>query len=111
MKLTNLLLLACAAFTSASGAALADDGMLAPRQAPAKTIPVPTEVSPQLQKLIAAPLNPVWNVLWTTGEQWRTAADAQAAKVMQALPAMRASGRHGAGIDDQRREGAYRDAQ
>jgi epsilon-lactone hydrolase len=89
MKLTRFLLLACAAFVSISGAALADDGTLAPRQAPAKTIPVPTEVSPQLQKLIASPLNPAWNILWTTGEQWRTAADAQAAKVMQTLPAMR----------------------
>src|SRR5258707_9442481 len=89
MKLTKFLLLACAAFASVSDAALADDDTLAPRQVPAKTIPVPTEVSPQLQKLIAAPLNPAWNVLWTTGEQWRTAADAQAAKAMQTLPAMR----------------------
>ena len=32
MKLTKFLLLACAAFASVSGAALADDGTLAPRQ-------------------------------------------------------------------------------
>ncbi|MGF6598625.1 monoterpene epsilon-lactone hydrolase [Paraburkholderia sp. GAS448] len=89
MKLTKFLLLACAAFASVSSAALADDGALAPRQVPAKTIPVPTEVSPQLQKLIAAPLNPAWNVLWTTGERWRAAANAQAAKVMQTLPPLR----------------------
>ncbi|MEA3092209.1 MAG: hypothetical protein QOJ04_3551, partial [Caballeronia sp.] len=42
MKLTKFLLLACAAFASVSGAVLADAGPLAPRQVPAKTIPVPT---------------------------------------------------------------------
>jgi acetyl esterase/lipase len=89
MKFTSLLVLACAAFAAVSGIALADDGSRAPRQVPAKTLPVPTDVSPQLQKLIAAPLNPSWNVLWTTGEQWRAAANAQAAKAMQTLPAMR----------------------
>jgi monoterpene epsilon-lactone hydrolase len=38
---------------------------------PAKSIPVPTDVSPGRQKFIAAPLNPVWHELWKTGEEWR----------------------------------------
>ncbi len=89
MKLTKFLLLACAAFVSVSGVALADDATLAPRQVPAKTVPVPSDVSPGLQKLIAAPYNPAWNDLWTTGDEWRKAADAQAAGVMKAIPPCR----------------------
>jgi monoterpene epsilon-lactone hydrolase len=88
MKFTKFLLLACAAFASVSGVVLADDAALAPRQVPAKTVPVPSDVSPELQKLIAAPYNPAWNDLWTTGADWRKAADAQAAGVMKKIPAM-----------------------
>jgi acetyl esterase/lipase len=60
-----------------------------PLQVPAKSLPVPTDVSPEMQKLIAAPRNPNWDHLWKTGEEWRKAADAQAAKAVQALPALR----------------------
>ncbi|WP_233889877.1 alpha/beta hydrolase [Paraburkholderia flagellata] len=90
MKLTKFILLACAAFASVSGVALADDVALAPRQVPAKTVPVPGDVSPELQKLIAAPYNPNWNAQWTTGEAWRKAANIQAAAVMKNIPAMQA---------------------
>ena len=79
-----------AALTQTGGEALAQTGgMLAPRQEPAKTLPVPTDVSPGMQAIIAAPLNPDWNVLWTTGEEWRAAADKQAAKTVASLPALR----------------------
>jgi epsilon-lactone hydrolase len=88
MNLSKLLLLACAACAGVSGMAHADDGGFAPRHVPAKTLPVPTDVSPELQKLIAAPYNPAWNVLWKTGEQWRAAADKRAAQVMQNIPPM-----------------------
>jgi epsilon-lactone hydrolase len=37
------------------------DEALAPRNVPAKSIPVPLTPSPQLQTLIAAPLRPGWN--------------------------------------------------
>jgi epsilon-lactone hydrolase len=91
MKLTRLpvLALACTVLAAACGAALADDSALAPLQVPAKSLPVPADVSPELQKIIAAPRNPAWSVLWKTGEEWRTAANAQAVKTVQALPAMR----------------------
>ena len=58
-------------------------------QVPAKSLPVPNDVSPELQKLIAAPRNPDWNRLWKTGEEWRAYANQQAAKTMQTLPTMR----------------------
>jgi monoterpene epsilon-lactone hydrolase len=62
---------------------------LAERMVPAKSLPVPTDVSPGMQKIIAAPLNPNWNILWSTGEEWRETANAQAAKAMEALPGIR----------------------
>lgn len=90
MKLTKFILLACAAFASVSGVALAENVALTPRQVPAKTVPVPGDVSPELQKLIAAPYNPNWNAQWTTGEAWRKAANIQAAAVMENVPSMQA---------------------
>jgi acetyl esterase/lipase len=89
MNFTHLLVLACTTFAGSYSAAQTSGGALAPLQVPAKTLPVPTDVSPEMQKIIAAPRNPTWNVLWKTGEEWRAAANAQAAKTIQGLPAMR----------------------
>src|ERR1700731_4489494 len=44
---------------------------LAPREEPAKTIPVPSDVSPQLQAVIPKPLTPGWNPPPTTPEGWK----------------------------------------
>ena len=44
---------------------------------------------PRVAEIIAAPRKPDWDVLWKTGEEWRAAANAQAAKSVQSLPAMR----------------------
>jgi len=84
-----LVSLACTALVAAHGAVLADDTALAPLQVPAKSLPVPADVSPELQRIIGAPRNPAWNKLWKTGEEWRTAANVQAAKIVQRLPALR----------------------
>jgi monoterpene epsilon-lactone hydrolase len=88
MKLSKFLVLACAALAGVSGMASAADGALAPRQVPAKTVPVPTDVSPELQKLIAAPYTPDWNAQWKTGAEWRTAANKRAAQVMPLIAPM-----------------------
>jgi len=61
-----------------------------PRNMPARTIPVPNTVSPQMQKLIAAPLSPTWNVIPKTAAEWKAQVAAGAAATMQALPALRA---------------------
>ncbi|AFL87515.1 esterase/lipase [Terriglobus roseus DSM 18391] len=61
----------------------------APLQVPAKSLPVPTDVSVGMQEIIAAPLRPGWNDLWKTGEEWRKAANIAAAKTIETLPAMR----------------------
>jgi hypothetical protein len=53
--------------------AIAQTPAPAPREVPAKTVPVPDTVSPQMQKLIAAPLTPTWNVIPKTADEWRAA--------------------------------------
>jgi epsilon-lactone hydrolase len=77
---------ACMALASGAMAQTAD---LAPREVPARSLPVPGTVSPQVQKLIAAPLRQNWDNPPTSGEAWRTAANAGAAATIQGLPAMR----------------------
>jgi acetyl esterase/lipase len=76
-------------FTIASGILALAFVVRAQLEVPAKNLPVPKDVSPEMQQIIGAPLNPAWNVLWKTGEEWRAAANAQAAKTVQGLPALR----------------------
>lgn len=86
MNRTKAILLAGTILTVQPGFA-AD--ISAPRQVPAKTLPVPTGgVSPGMQAFIAAPLNPDWDKLWTTGEDARKFADVQAANVVKGIPGM-----------------------
>jgi epsilon-lactone hydrolase len=60
-----------------------------PRDLPARTIPVPDTVSPQMQKLIAAPPPPNWNVIPKTTEEWKAQVNAGAAATVRTLPALR----------------------
>jgi acetyl esterase/lipase len=60
-----------------------------PLDLPARTIPVPDTVSSQMQKLIAAPLNPMWNVIPKTADEWKAQVNASAAGTLQTLPALR----------------------
>jgi monoterpene epsilon-lactone hydrolase len=43
-----------------------------PRQVPARSVPVPTTVSPEMQALIGAPPSPNWNVAPKSIDEWRT---------------------------------------
>jgi acetyl esterase/lipase len=61
----------------------------AARDLPARTIPVPDTVSPQMQKLIAAPLNPTWNVIPRTADEWKAQVNASATATLQTLPTLR----------------------
>ncbi|RYC32373.1 alpha/beta hydrolase [Lichenibacterium minor] len=62
--------LSIAALVGLSLPVLAADG-LAPRDEPAKTLPVPDTVSPELQAVIAQPLHDGWNTPPTTPDGWR----------------------------------------
>jgi acetyl esterase/lipase len=73
----------------ASAPAMAQSAKPGPRDVPAKILPVPyADISPGMQKLIAAPLNPDWNDQWKTGAEARAYANKQAAGVMKTIPGM-----------------------
>ena len=61
---------------------------LAPREVPAKVIAVPDTVSPQIQKQIAMPLTPTWNVIPDTAEGWREQVRAGAIATEKTIPAL-----------------------
>jgi epsilon-lactone hydrolase len=85
MKLLSMI--ACGALLSFPAAATATD--LAPLDVPAKALPAPTaDISPEMQTLVGAPLNPNWNKLWKTGEEARAFADTRAANTVKTIPAM-----------------------
>ena len=48
-----------------AGTAHAED-----RTVPARTLPVPTDVSPQVQAMLAQPIRPDFNVTPKTADQW-----------------------------------------
>ncbi|MGH8611574.1 MAG: alpha/beta hydrolase fold domain-containing protein [Gammaproteobacteria bacterium] len=83
--------LACfvAAIALSASRAIAQTPAPGPREVPAKTVPVPDTVSPQMQTLIAAPLTPTWNVIPKTAEEWKAQVDASAAATIRGLPALR----------------------
>jgi len=59
------------------------------REVPARSIPVPNTVSPQMQAIIAQPLNSSWNVVPTTVEEWKARVEKAALGVMAELPHLR----------------------
>jgi epsilon-lactone hydrolase len=59
------------------------------REVPARTLPVPTTVSPQMQKIIGTPINPNWKVIPQTPEEWKAQVAKAAAAVIKGLPALR----------------------
>lgn len=70
----------------ACGPAFAED--LAPRDVPAKTVPVPGTISPQMQAIVAQPLRTNWDKPPTTPDGWRQLADGIATSVAPQIPAM-----------------------
>jgi epsilon-lactone hydrolase len=58
-------------------------------QVPAKSLPVPETVSPQMQKLIGAPLNPSHNQIPATHEEWKKQIGGVEAATVKGLPALR----------------------
>ena len=66
MRIGPLLLFACTALIVRRIAAQ-DNAAPGALKVPARTVPVPTDVSPELQKIIAAPRTSGWDKLWKTG--------------------------------------------
>jgi acetyl esterase/lipase len=55
---------------------------------PARSVPVPSTVSPQMAKIIGLPLRTNWNLLPKSGEEWKPVADAGAVGTIKNLPGM-----------------------
>ncbi len=55
---------------------------------PAKRLPVPGTPSPQIQKLISAPIRPGWNMVPKSDQEWRQVVDAGAAATLKTLPGL-----------------------
>ena len=71
------------------GKAAASPSPLAPRSIPARVLPVPDTVRPELQARIAAPYPPDWDVIPETASAWRDLAARSAAEVVPHLAAIR----------------------
>ncbi len=59
------------------------------REVPARTLPVPDTVSPQMQAIIGRPFNPAFNLVPETTADWKTRIDQAAALTVAALPKIR----------------------
>jgi acetyl esterase/lipase len=79
MKIFSIMLVVASPLAFAQGA----------RDVPAKNLPIPETVSPQIQKQIAAPLTPTWNVIPNTAAGWKEQVDAGYQATMKGLPALR----------------------
>ncbi len=80
------------AYLTAAIAALGPQAMAqtaGPLEVPAKSVPVPSTVSPQMQKIIGAPLRSIWNIQPKTGEEWQPVAAAAAAATIKSIPGLR----------------------
>lgn len=82
--------LAAVAALHSAAVAFAQTTPLAPREVPAKTIPVPNTVSMELQQIIAQPLRTAWNTPPTTPEGWKQLAESIRAAAAPNVEAMRA---------------------
>jgi monoterpene epsilon-lactone hydrolase len=78
-----------AALTLLAGQATAQTTSPGALEVPARTVPVPSTVSPQMQKIIGAPLRQNWNVLPKTGEEWKPVAEAGAAATIKNIPGIK----------------------
>src|SRR5262245_20735832 len=61
----------------------------APRDVPAKAIPVPSTVSSEMQAIIAQPYVQLWNVVTKSPAEWKAIVDKAAAQVMTEQPGLR----------------------
>jgi monoterpene epsilon-lactone hydrolase len=81
--------LLCAAVAMlGSGACNAQTASAPVLEVPARSVPVPGTVSPQMAKIIGAPLRNNWNLLPKSGEEWKPVADAGAAATLKNIPGM-----------------------
>lgn len=59
------------------------------KEVPSRLLPVPDTVSPEMQAIIARPLDPTFNIAPKTTADWRTRVDTAARTTVAALPQLR----------------------
>ena len=59
------------------------------REVPARSLPVPDTVSPEMQAVIAQPLDPSFNVAPSTAAEWKARVERAASATIAALPQLR----------------------
>ena len=69
--------------------AAAQSGPPSTREVPARSIPVPETVSPQMQAVIARPFNPNFNLVPETTVDWNKRVEDAARNVVATLPRLR----------------------
>lgn len=85
-KLTFVSLVLAASVSA--GTAQAFDSM---RDVPARSIPLPTEASPEIQAMIAAGSAPIWNDHPKTTDEWKAWVNTSAQRAIKALPRLKES--------------------
>ena len=83
--------LACATLVLCAAPGSAQTPSSGARDLPAKAIPVPDTVSPQMQKLIGSPLSPTYNVIPKAADEWKAQVNAGYEATMKTLPELRAA--------------------
>jgi len=78
-----------AAGAAALGVFVASQAMAQTREVPAKVLEVPGTVSPQLQKIVNAPLNPFYDKIPATNEEWKKQIRGIEEATAKGLPALR----------------------
>jgi len=84
----SLVWLTLASALAVPAMSLAQSPQTRSRDVPAKVLAVPTDVSPEMQEIIARPLNPDWNDQWKSAAEARRYADKQAATVVKTIPGL-----------------------
>jgi epsilon-lactone hydrolase len=69
--------------------ALGQGSPQAEREVPARALPAPDTVSPQLQKIVGAPLNPLWNVIPSSNDEWKKQIKGIEDASLKTLPGLR----------------------
>ena len=69
--------------------AFAEGTTLSSREVPARSVPVPSTVSPEMQQLIAAPLDPGWKEVPTSSDEWKARREKLSTNFLKFLPELR----------------------
>jgi len=88
MQNLGALALLCAAIGFVGLPAYAQTASSVALEVPARSVPVPPTVSPQMAKIVGAPLRNNWNIQPKTGDEWKPVADAGAAATIKNVPGM-----------------------